>query len=329
MTLQHQKPRQSSAPCLRDAVRDACRVRHLSPRTEAAYWYWMRRFYLFNERRPLRALGNAEVGAFLTHLAAREHVSASTQNQALQALLFLYRAVYQRPLLERVEFASATRPKRLPVVLTKSEVRAVLSKLAGTPRLVCHLLYGSGLRLNEAITLRVKDLDFESLTIHVREGKGGKERIAPMPEAIAGELRAQVGLAQRYHERDLADGLGWVELPYALERKYPRAPYEFCWQWLFASYKRSRQPGTKRMGRFHVFPDQVQRAFKQAVALAKLFKRATCHTLRHSFATHLLEAGVDIRTIQELLGHSSVKTTQIYTHVAASGRAGARSPLDL
>lgn len=312
---------------LREAVHDVCRLQHKADSTESSYFYWMRRFYEFNGKRSLREICEPEVTAFLTHIAVEEHVSASTQNQALQALLFLYRDVYQTPLNFITGVVRAKRSQTLPVWFTKQEVPLVLNKLHGIHYLVCALLYGSGLRLNECITLRIKDLDFEASSIHVHEGKGLKDRIVPLPESLRVRLHEHVEMARRLWESDLADGLGWVELPYAFERKNPRAAYEFGWQWLFPAGKRSRQSETNKLGRFHIFPDQIQRAFKLAVRQAGILKRATCHSLRHSFATHLYHSGVDIFKIQKLLGHSNVKTTMIYTHLA-DGTNNVRSPLD-
>ena len=303
-------------------------MRHYSRRTEQAYVLWVRRFVIFSGMRHPEDLGEAEVSAFLTHLAMVERVSASTQNQAMGALLFLYRDVLRRRIgwLERV--VRAKRPARLPVVLTRDEVKAVLGRLEGVPRLVAWLLYGSGLRLLEALTLRVKDLDLGRGEIRVRETKGQRDRVTMIPRALTADLSAHLEEVHRQHQRDLAGGAGSVALPGALDRKLPRAPWEFAWQWVFPATRMYVVVGTGMRRRHHLDPSVVQRAFREALVKAGLRKRATCHTLRHSFATHLLESGSDIRTVQELLGHRDVRTTMIYTHVLNRGGLGVRSPAD-
>ena len=276
-------------------------------------------------------MAEPEINAFVTHLAVADHVSASTQTQALSALLFLYRHVLHREVGELHELVRARTPRRLPVVLSRDEVRAVLHELDIDDRrswLIASLLYGAGLRLNECLRLRVLDLDLAGGELTVRSGKGGKDRATTLPQALVPDLRDQLRRAQLLHDRDLADGWGAVELPDSLERKYPRAPREWRWQWVFPQQRRWTDRRTGRQGRHHVHPSTVQRAMHDAVRRAGIDKHATCHTLRHSFATHLLETGYDIRTIQELLGHKDVGTTMIYTHVLQRGGQGVRSPLD-
>lgn len=309
-------------------VRQAIRVRHYSRHTEQAYVHWVRRFVLFHRMRRPEEMGGAEISEFLSHLATSAQVSASTQNQALGALLFLYKDVLGRQVEWLGEVVRAKRVFRVPVVLTGDEVKAILGKLKREPFLVAWLQYGAGLRLLEALTLRVKDLDFGRGEVRVRRAKGGKDRVTMLPERLMVPLQAHLEVVHRLHERDLADGAGSVELPEALDRKLPGAPWEWCWQWVFPA-KRSywvTETGVRR--RHHLDPSVVQRAFHEAVQAAGVAKRATCHTLRHSFATHLLERGQDIRTVQELLGHRDVRTTMIYTHVLNRGALGVRSPAD-
>jgi integron integrase len=313
---------------LLDRVRAALRVRHRSPRTEEAYVLWIRRFILFHGKRHPDTLGEGDVQAFLTHLAVDEHVAASTQNQALNAIVFLYREVLQRELGDFSQAVRARTPERLPTVLSRNEVAALLEQLDGVEWLVAALLYGSGLRLLEALTLRVKDVDFELRELRLRRAKGAKDRVTPLPDAIAPALREHLTDVRALHQRDLATGFGAVALPDALARKLPAAAREWPWQWVFPATRRyvERQSGTQR--RHHLHETVVQRAVRSAAANAGLTKRATCHTLRHCFATHLLETGTDIRTLQELLGHRNVQTTMIYTHVLNRGGCGVRSPLD-
>ncbi|MFL5577427.1 MAG: integron integrase [Gemmatimonadaceae bacterium] len=313
---------------LLDAVRRAVRTRHYSPRTEEAYVAWVRRYVRFLGLRHPAELGPAHVARFLSHLALERGVSASTQNQALAALLFLYREVLGAPLPLVEGAARAKRPARLPVVLTRDEVRAVLGALASRHRLVPTLLYGGGLRLMEALRLRVKDLDLARREVTVRGGKGGRDRVTLLPASAAAALAAQLDRVRRLHARDLAAGAGAVELPGALARKAPAAARAWAWQWVFpaASCYRDRRTGERR--RHHLHESAVQRAVQAAVLRAGVAKRATCHTFRHSFATHLLEDGYDIRTVQELLGHADVRTTMIYTHVLNRGGRGVRSPAD-
>ncbi len=316
------------APRLLDRVRSRLRLLHRSPRTEQAYVDWIRRFILFHEKRHPDEMGSEEVVAFLTSLAVARGVAASTQNQALNALVFLYREVLGRE-LEGLAGAVRARPSRhLPVVLSRGEARALLAQLRGVEWLVAGLLYGAGLRLLEALTLRVKDVDFEQRELRLRQAKGAKDRVAPLPEATRAPLLQHLIAVRQLHARDLAAGFGAVPLPGALARKYPNAPREWPWQWVFPATRRYFDPDAHTERRHHLHETVIQRAVKGAVASAGIAKPASCHTLRHSFATHLLEAGTDIRTLQELLGHRSVQTTMIYTHVLNRGGRGVKSPLD-
>lgn len=315
-------------PGLIQRYREELQARHYARRTVQTYEQWLRRFLRFHDRRHPRQMGSEEVNAFLTHLAVDRQVSPSTQNQALSALLFLYRELLDRDLaLDGVVRARARR--RLPVVLTPEEVRAVLQRLEGAEALVAGLLYGSGLRLMEALRLRVQDLDFSRHELMVRDGKGGKDRRTMLPMRLADQLRSHLLRVQEIHHKDLADGWGRVVLPYALAQKYPSAPVEWGWQWVFPQVSRWRNPSRAEEGRHHLDPSLIQKAVRRAVLAAGISKPASCHSLRHSFATHLLERGQDIRTIQELLGHSDLKTTMIYTHVLNRGTLGVSSPADL
>lgn len=316
-------------PKLLDRVRDKTRVKHYSIRTEQTYVDWIRRFILFHGKKHPGKMGAAEVEAFLTHLAVVGKVSASTQNQAQAAILFLYREVLQQklPWLDNVERAKI--PQRLPVVLTPRETSALLSRLSGTYWIMAGLLYGSGLRLMECVRLRVKDIDFEMRQIAVRDGKGFKDRMTMLPAAVAEPLQAQLSKVKSLHKEDLRAGFGAVYLPDALEKKYPNAARDFGWQYIFPSRHLAVDPRSGQTRRHHLDEKGVQRAVKQAVRDSELNKPATPHTLRHSFATHLLQAGYDIRTVQELLGHKEVSTTMIYTHVLNRGGRGVVSPLDL
>ena len=315
-------------PSLVDRLRSRMRRLGMSIRTEEAYVGWVRRFVLANGKRHPRAMGVREVEAFLTLLATRGQVAAATQNQALSALLFLYREVLGQELAWMEDIRRAKRPRRLPTVLTRDEVARVLSEMDGTTWLMAVLLYGSGLRLMECLRLRVKDIDFARREITVRQGKGGKDRRTMLPALGVEALLAQLAEARRVHERDLSTGRGEVWLPYALNRKYRAAAREWIWQYVFPASERSIDPRTGKERRHHLDETVLQRAVKAAVRRSGIDKPATCHTLRHSFATHLLEAGQDIRTVQELLGHKDVATTQIYTHVLNRGAGGVLSPLD-
>ena len=316
------------SPRLYDTLVETLRVRHYSRRTEEAYVNWIRRYIQFHQHRHPRQLAEADVNRFLTHLAVKEYVAASTQNQALSAILFLYEHVLEQP-LDRIEgVVRARRPKRLPVVLTVDEVSRVMVHLTGDKWLIAMLLYGGGLRLLEALRLRVKDLDFERGEITVREGKGDKDRVTTTPRAVIRPLQEHLQRVQRIHQQDLADGYGRVELPHALYRKYPNANREWAWQFIFPQERRWRNPRTGEQGRHHIDESIFQRALALAVQKSAIAKRVTSHTFRHSFATHLLADGYDIRTVQELLGHSDVRTTMIYTHVLNRGGRGVRSPAD-
>lgn len=315
---------------LLDELRSRIRAKHLSPRTEEAYASWASRYIRFHRGQHPARLGASGIDAFLTHLSAHRNVAASTHNQAASALLFLYREVLGvevEGLSSRV--VRARTPSRLPIVLTPTEVRSVLNRLHGVHRIAGTLLYGSGMRLMECMRLRVKDLDFERREIVVREGKGDRDRVTMLPEAIRAELGRHVQGVRDRHDLDTRSGAGWVELPTALERKYPYAGREWAWQWVFPATRIQVDPANGRRRRHHLHPSSVQRAVKAAVRQSGISKRATCHTFRHSFATHLLEAGYDIRTVQELLGHRNVRTTMVYTHVLNRGGLGVRSPADI
>ncbi len=316
-------------PGLIQRYREELQARHYARRTVSSYEHWLRQFLRFHRMRHPRAMGEAEINAFLSHLATEERVSATTQNQALAALLFLYRTVLGGDVGNLEGVIRARRRQRLPVVFTVGEVRAVLGHLDGTEALVAQLLYGSGLRLMEALRLRIKDVDLEQRCITVRCGKGDKDRRTMLPDSLVEPLQRHMQGLRGVHQADLAAGWGTVELLHALERKYRNAAREWAWQWLFPQGRRWRDPHQRLEGRHHLDPSLVQRAVRAAVQAAWISKPATCHSFRHSFATHLLEQGADIRTIQELLGHSDVKTTMIYTHVLNSCPSGVRSPADL
>jgi integron integrase len=304
------------------------RLAHMSLFTEKSYIAWCRRFVAFHDGKHPRDMGTKEITAFLTHLAADRNVAASTQNQALNALVFLYREVLELDpgLFEGVQWAK--KPIFLPVVLSINEVAAILSSMSGVQKLIAALLYGTGMRLSEALRLRVKDIDFERNLIVVRDTKGAKDRSLPLPASVRAPLQGQLQKAYAFHQHDLAEGLGRVELPHALAKKYPNANAEWKWQYVFPSHKRSIDPRTGRTGRWHLYPNIMQDAVSAAVRKNGIQKKVTCHTFRHSFATHLLDSGTDIRTVQVLLGHSDVKTTMIYTHVTVEKGVGTKSPLD-
>lgn len=313
---------------LLDVLREALQSRHYSRRTVRAYAMWVRRFVLFHDKRHPAGMAEREINAFLTDLAVHKRVSASTQTQALSALMFLYRHVLRREIGELGDLIRARRPTHLPVVMTREEIRAVLSGLTGDKWIIGCLMYGAGLRLMECLRLRVQDLDFGARRILVRDGKGSKDRVTMLPATATGALSDQLESVRSVHQRDLGDGYGRVVIPYALERKYPGAAAEWRWQWVFPQARRWRNPRTHEQGRHHMHESIVQRAVKDAANGAGLTKRVSCHTFRHSFATHLLESGYDIRTVQELLGHRDVRTTMIYTHVLNRGPSGVRSPAD-
>jgi integron integrase len=319
---------ESQPPRLLEQVRTRIRVKHYSLRTEEQYVGWIRRFILFHGKRHPAQMGAAEVEGFLSHLAVEGSVAASTQNQAKAALLFLYREVLGQELPWLDGVTSAKKPVRLPVVLTRDEVRALLGRMSGRPWLLASLLYGSGLRVMEAVRLRVKDVDLSRGEVLVRDGKGGKDRITMLPGQLVEPMRNALALAARRHDADLAAGHGEVHLPLALARKYPAAARDWGWQYVFPAAELSVDPRSGKVRRHHLHEQAVQRAVKAAVRAAGIAKPATPHTLRHSFATHLLEAGYDIRTVQELLGHADVSTTMIYTHVLNRGGRGVLSPLD-
>jgi integron integrase len=321
-------PAAAKEPRLLDRVREVLRGMHYSYRTEKTYRYWIRYFILWSGKRHPRDLGAAEVTAFLNYLANERDVAAATQNQALSALLFLYGRVLEVKLPWLDDLVRAKRPVRLPVVLSQVEMHRLLGQTRGVTGLMVALLYGCGLRLRECLRLRVKDVDFVYRQILVREGKGNKDRVTMLPEKLLAPLQQHLGKVKRLHASDLAEGYGEAELPHALERKYPRAAYEWAWQFVFPSKNRSPDPRTGAVRRHHVYPQTVSRAVKRAARAAGIAKHVGCHTLRHSFATHLLQSGSDIRTVQELLGHSDVSTTMIYTHVMNKGARGVKSPLD-
>jgi len=320
---------QDKAPKLLEQVREVIRTRHYSLRTEGTYLGWIRRFILFHGKRHPREMGRQEVQQFLSHLAVEGHVAASTQSQALSAILFLYQQVLKQDIGWLDEVVRAKQPHRVPVVLTQDEVAAVLRHLSGTTWIMATLLYGSGLRLMECLRLRVKDVDFFYNQIVVRDGKGRRDRVTMLPQNIKMPLQRHLQDVHQLHAQDLQAGAGHVYLPYALERKYPNANHEWVWQYVFPAAQPSRDPRTGIVRRHHVHKLVLQRAVQAAVRQASLSKAASCHTLRHSFATHLLAAGYDIRTVQELLGHKDVRTTMIYTHVLNRGGRGVKSPADL
>ncbi len=313
---------------LLDQVRDAIRLRHYSYKTEESYLGWIRRYILFHGKRHPRELGAAEVTVFLSDLATRGQVAASTQNQALAAILFLYRHVLELDLPWLDDVVRAKRPQRLPTVLTQEEVRRVLALVDGVPGLMLKLQYGTGMRLMECLRLRIKDLTFARREIVIRDGKGGKDRVTMLPQSLEAALQQQLVRVQALHAQDRAAGVAGVWLPDALARKYPNAGTQLAWFWLFPSGRLALDPRSGVVRRHHVFEQVPQRALKQAAVTAGVLRPVSSHCLRHSFATHLLENGYDIRTVQELLGHSDVSTTMIYTHVLNRGGRGVRSPMD-
>jgi len=307
-------------------VRDAIRVRHYSIRTEKSYLDWVKRFILFHNKRHPEEMGEKEVTAFLTHLAVQGNVAAATQNQALNALNFLYKVVLEKP-LENIQAVRSTKQKKLPIVLTTDEIRQLLKQLNGHHWLAACLMYGSGLRLMEAIRLRVMHVDFEHRAIYIINGKGAKDRVVTLSDELIEPMRRHIESVKNTHDKDLSDGFGDVYLPHALKRKYPNAGKSWGWQYLFPAQRRSSDPRSGVTRRHHMDERNLQRAVKDAVNKANIHKPASCHTLRHSFATHLLERGSDIRTVQEQLGHKDIRTTQIYTHVIQRGGNAVISPL--
>ncbi len=315
---------------LLDRVRNAIRLRQYSIATERAYVSWIRRFILFHNKRHPSEMGKSDIEAFLTHLAVNRAVSPSTQNQALQAILFLYLQVLEAELPWLDDVVRAKPKRRVPVVLSREEVSSLLKNMSVTQRLPTSLMYGAGLRVMECLRLRVGDLDFTRHTIRVHGGKGGKDRITILPDNLEDSLTAQLACVRNEHRRDLANELGWAKLPLALRRKLGKSSQRFYWQYIFPSKNISTDPRDSDMQyRWHIHPSTTRKAIAVSALKSGINKRVTCHTLRHSFATHLLESGTDIRTIQQLLGHKDVKTTMIYTHVVARGTLGARSPLDM
>jgi integron integrase len=321
-------PKKPQEKRLLDQVRDTIRLKHYSIRTEEAYVNWIRRFILFHDKRHPKDVGGKEVEAFLTHLAVEGHVAAATQNQALSALLFLYRNVFRKELDYPIAAVRAKQSQHLPAVLTKEETQRVLAQLSGIHRLQAKLLYGSGLRLLECLRLRVKDIDFERRAIIVRDTKGDEDRVTMLPDSLVELLQEHLQRVKRLYQEDFAKGFGAVCLPDALERKYPNASSEWIWQYVFPSDQLSVDPRSGETRRHHLDESGLQKAVRRAAGAAGLDKRVTCHTFRHSFATHLLENHYDIRTVQELLGHKDVRTTMIYTHVLQRGGLAVRSPLD-
>ncbi len=322
-------PGPPAQPRLLDRVRHAIRARHYSLRTEEAYIGWIKRYIFFHDKRHPAEMGETEINAFVTHLAVEGPVSASTQTQALSAILFLYRHVLQKQLPDLHTVIRAKAPGRLPTVLTRHEVRSVIGRMYGTPRLVATLLYGTGMRLLEALRLRVKDVEFGNNRILVRDTKGKRDRVVPFPAVVRAALPTWLSRVRRIHTDDLSEGFGAVFLPDAIARKYPGAERDWGWQFVFPAEHMSTDPRTQLVRRHHLHETAVQRALHAAVVQLGISRRVSCHTFRHSFATHLLEEGYDIRTIQELLGHQDVKTTMIYTHVLNRGGRGVRSPADL
>jgi len=313
---------------LLDQIRERCRLVHYSLKTERAYVHWARAFIRFHGLKHPAEMGGTEVEAFLTHLAAERQLSPSSHRQALSALLFLYGKVLGQQLPWMQDIGRPVPKPRLPVVLSRDEVRAILAQMSGVHRLLAELLYGTGMRISEALGLRVKDVDFGHRAIYVREGKGGKDRVVMLPQSLLASIRAQLGACRQVWQADVDENHAGVEMPHALERKYPRAGSSWGWFWVFPQDHHSTDPRSGIVRRHHLYDETFQRAFKRAVREAGITKPATPHTLRHSFATHLLQAGSDIRTVQELLGHADVATTMIYTHVLRMGGGAVRSPLD-
>jgi len=324
-----QYPSTTTKPKLLDQVRGVIRTKHYSYRTEQNYAQWIKRFILFHKKRHPKEMGAKEINSFLTYLAVKGKVSASTQNQALCAIVFLYKHVLKIELGDLGNVIRAKKPAKLPVVFTKEEVTKVLNQLTGTNLIMAMLLYGSGLRLSECLQLRVKDIDFQYKQVIVRSAKGDKDRVTLLPEYLIEPLKQHLNYVKGLHEKDLRDGFNSIYMPYALEKKYPKAGQDFGWKFVFPAIQISKDPVTRISRRHHIHESVLQKAVKKAIRQAGIFKHASCHTLRHSFATHLLESGYDIRTVQELLGHKDLNTTMIYTHVLNKGAFGVKSPVDL
>ena len=319
---------ETTQPKLLDQVRSVLRVKHYSYRTEQSYIHWIKRYIYFNNKIHPKELDGNNISKFITHLALKEKVSSSTQNQALCALVFLYKQVFGLDLGEFPEIHWAKKPKKIPVVFSKSEVLKVLENLSGNHWIMAMLLYGSGLRLNECLQLRVKDVDFDYKQITVRDGKGDKDRVTILPEKLINPLKDQISYVKALFEKDIKEGYNSVYMPFALEKKYPHAGKELGWRFVFPSENISNDPRSNIKRRHHIHESVLPKAVKRAIRKSDITKQASCHTFRHSFATHLLEDGYDIRTVQELLGHSNVKTTMIYTHVMNKGGLGVKSPAD-
>jgi integron integrase len=318
----------AKSPKLLEQVRESIRTKHYSYRTEKTYVDWIKRFILFHGKRHPKEMGAEEVQEYITYLANERQVASSTQNQALSAITFLYKYVLQKEIALPADIIRPNRPERLPTVLSHQEAMSVIQKMDGTTKLIAQLLYGSGLRVSECLQLRIKDLDFANHQIIVRDGKGENDRATILPDSLVPGLKSQVEIARTIHQKDLREGFGEVSLPYALAKKYPNAPKEFAWQYVFPSTVRSIDPVSRRTKRHHLDVSIAQKAVRQAVLAAGLDKPVSPHTFRHSFATQLLQNGYDIRTVQELLGHKDVKTTMIYTHVLQRGAGAVKSPLD-
>jgi len=321
-------PTVKNKPKLLDQVRNVLRTKHYSLKTEEAYIYWIKKYIFFHNKRHPKEMGEAEINEFLTHLAVKEKVSASTQNQALCAIVFLYKHVLKIELGDLGNVVWAKKPAKLPVVFTREEVTQVLNQLSGMNLMMAMFLYGGGLRLSECLQLRVKDIDFQYKQIIVRSAKGDKDRVTLLPEFVIEPLKKHLNYVKLLHEKDLNAGYDSVYMPYALERKYPNAGREFAWKFVFPATQISKDPRTGIQRRHHIHESVLQKAVKKAVRQTGIYKQASCHTFRHSFATHLLEAGYDIRTVQELLGHKNLNTTMIYTHVLNKGAFGVKSPAD-
>ena len=315
-------------PRLLDLLRSRIRFLHYSYRTEQAYVFWVKRFIYFHNKKHPRDMGEDDIAAFLNHLSVKKNVSASTQNQALNALMFLYKKVLERELKTLPEFSYAKRPRKLPTVLTIEEVVMIINYMHEPYKTMARLMYGSGLRLNECLKLRILDIDFNRKELLIRAGKGGKDRVTVLPESAIPGLQNVMLKTRAYFNQDMQEGIDYIELPFALNKKYPNSAKELKWRFVFASQNTSIDPRTGNRGRYHIHISTMRKSLRRAVIRAGIMKHVSCHTFRHSFATHMLENGYDIRTVQELLGHKHVNTTMIYTHVLNRGGRGVKSPLD-